>query len=630
MRGTDFPETIHELGRQLGVGGEHSGSGARTRATKPRPAAVPAATREDAAPISWTPSREPRAGELKISRLGEPSTVWRILDARGRLIALHCRWDTPDGEKTFRYWRNGQYKDALKTMGGSANLPLYGGELLSESDPAAVVIVCEGEKAADAARKALPASVVVLATACGAGTLPTAQALAVLDGRRGRVILWEDNDKPGREAVAKLRLAILAELPGLGIWRFAPEGLPEGGDAFEWTAARQGADPVDLLGEILAGAAKCGPAEDESPASAPEIASIPVLEFLETTLPPRPCLIRGLAYDRDAVGIHSFRGDGKSLVAVHLAAHAAAGRDFLAWEIPEPVGVLYVDGEMAQQEDQARLAVAVSIAGAPLAPFHILAADFFTDGLPSFATPEGQAVVERILESTPGIRLVIIDSVATLCTDPAAPDENSAESWSHSVGPWINSLRRRGYTPIVLYHDNKSGRQRGTSAREDYFAQVLQITRPDGWHRDQPARWNFTLTKSRGFHSGDARDFEATLGSDPKGQPEWTWRYADAARRDSATKARATRLAASLREGEELRHLTEEGGLTVEEAGERLGLKRRTAYARLKLLREHECAECGASKDAPRTHAHSPPVRDSAESHTLHTLHDGQGSRDRG
>jgi hypothetical protein len=608
VRGTDFPETIRELGRQLGIGGEHNGSGTRARGAKPRPAADPAG--------GWTPSAEPLA-DLRHKRHGTPSRAWRILDAAGRLFGLHCRFETAPGKKTFAWWRNGVW--ALGDVETIA-APLYGAELLSGGDQDAAVFLAEGEKAADALRaRGLQA----VATVGGSGTTPGAEALAALRGWRGPVILWPDCDDPGRVHMEKVRAALP---PGLDVRTFAPSDLPPKGDAVEWLAARAADAPrAGLLAEILEGAAGGGPAEGEALAAAPEIASIPVLEFLKTTLPPRPCLIRGLAYDRDAVGIHSFRGDGKSLVAVHLAAHAAAGRDFLAWGIPEPVGVLYVDGEMAQQEDQARLAVAVSIAGAPLAPFHILAADFFTDGLPSFATPEGQAVVDRILESTPGIRLVIIDSVATLCTDPAAPDENSAESWSHSVGPWINSLRRRGYTPIVLYHDNKSGRQRGTSAREDYFAQVLQITRPDDWHRDQPGRWNFTLTKSRGFHSGDARDFEATLGSDPKGQPEWTWIYADAARRDSAMKARATKLAASLREGEELRQLKEERGLTVTAAGECLGLKRRTAYARLKLLREHGCAECGASKDALRTHAHSAPVRNSAESHTLHDGETGAG-----
>jgi hypothetical protein len=628
VRGTDFPETIRALGPLLGIPVDLPGNGARPRATKPRPAAAPAAVAPAAPAGEWAPSAEPSA-DLRHPELGAPSPAWRVLDAAGRLFALHCRFEKADG-KTFAWWRNGAWN-----LGGVkvAAAPLYGAELLGGWDQGAAVIVTEGEGAADALRGR---NLQALATVTGAGSAPYPKSLAVLASRSGPVILWPDFDDVGEKHMARVRRNLPA---GLDVATFAPMLLKAdgsgGGDAVEWLAARPGAAPWELLEKILAGAVKSRPAEDvnedlvEAPAEAPEIDSIPVPEFLKTTLRPRPCLIRGLAYDRDAVGIHSFRGDGKSLLAVHLAAHAAAGRDFLAWGISEPVGALYVEGEMAQQEDQDRLAAAVSIAGEPLAPFHILAADFFASGLPSLATPGGQAVVDRILENTPGIRLVILDSVATLCTDPAAPDENSAESWSHSVGPWINSLRRRGCTPVVLYHDNKTGRQRGTSAREDYFAQVLQITRPDDWRRDQPGRWNFTLTKSRGFHSGDARDFEATLGSDCNGQPEWTWRYADAARRDSATKARGkareTKLAAYLREGEELQQLTTGGGLTVKEAADRLGLGKRTAYERLELLREQGCAERGASKDALRTHAHIAPVRDGAESHASHTSHDGPG-----
>jgi hypothetical protein len=345
---------------------------------------------------------------------------------------------------------------------------------------------------------------------------------------------------------------------------------------------RDGASTEDVLASLTREAE----AIQRKLATHAEIKSVSARDFLALDLPPRPVLVQGLAFDRDAIGWHGWRGVGKSLSLLHLVAHAAAGRDFAGWKIPEPVGVLYIDGETARQELQRRLGEAVRIAGAPQAPFEFLAADSFPAGIPSLATAEGQAVIARVLAEHPGIRLVILDSVATLCVDPAAPDENSAESWTHSVGPWTLSLRRLGYTVAVVYHDGKGGVQRGTSAREDWLAQVVQITRPDDWTTDQAPRWRFTLTKSRGFYDRDAQPFEATMEPDT-----WTCRTVDEVRRDSARKAREVKRETRLAEAREIQRRVNDGD-SVEVAGGRIGLHRRTAFSRLKLLREHESAKC--------------------------------------
>ena len=61
-------------------------------------------------------------------------------------------------------------------------------------------------------------------------------------------------------------------------------------------------------------------------------------------------------------------GVGKTMFGMALAAHIAAGKDFLAWKIPEPKRVLYIDGEMSPRLIQQRIAAATQQLGPAVDP----------------------------------------------------------------------------------------------------------------------------------------------------------------------------------------------------------------------------------------------------------------------
>lgn len=80
------------------------------------------------------------------------SQVWAYRDSTGRVLGYTARFEGPDG-KTFRpfFKRDG---DRWRAGGAEKPLPLYGLDRLA-ANPDAVVIVTEGEKAADAAERHL-------------------------------------------------------------------------------------------------------------------------------------------------------------------------------------------------------------------------------------------------------------------------------------------------------------------------------------------------------------------------------------------------------------------------------------------------------------------------------------------
>jgi hypothetical protein len=123
-------------------------------------------------------------------------TVYPIRDAVGTVIAEHVRDDLPNGEKRL-WWR----RDGKKGLGGLKvrDLPLYGAPELAAAPATATVVVVEGEKARDALAAR---GILAVATVTGAGAVPADDVLRLLVGHD--VVLWPDNDAPGRIHMAKL------------------------------------------------------------------------------------------------------------------------------------------------------------------------------------------------------------------------------------------------------------------------------------------------------------------------------------------------------------------------------------------------------------------------------------------
>lgn len=138
------------------------------------------------------------------SRYGAPSSRHVYLNADGAVLGYVDRFDTADG-KTFlplTLWRDNA-SGTLKWRRTSwpSPRPLYGLDRLARR-PDAPVLVCEGEKAADAADHLAP-SYVVVTSPNGSNASKTADWAPL----RGRTItIWPDADKSGQsyaDAVAR-------------------------------------------------------------------------------------------------------------------------------------------------------------------------------------------------------------------------------------------------------------------------------------------------------------------------------------------------------------------------------------------------------------------------------------------
>lgn len=142
----------------------------------------------------------PDVSNLVFKDYGKPSNYWTYHNAQGQVIGYTLRFDLPDGKKdvipyTFKKPSNGS---GAKWMWRGFDIlrPLYNLHELT-SRPTAIVLVVEGEKAADAAKKLFPQYVVT--TWIGGGENVKNADWSPLHGRN--VFLWPDNDVPGLHAM---------------------------------------------------------------------------------------------------------------------------------------------------------------------------------------------------------------------------------------------------------------------------------------------------------------------------------------------------------------------------------------------------------------------------------------------
>jgi putative DNA primase/helicase len=156
----------------------------------------------------WTPITVPDgapAATFRHHKFGTPATVWTYRDAEGRIIGHVCRFELPDGGKDVVprcYCETAEGRREWRWLSFRKPRPLYGLDLLT-AKPEAGVLIVEGEKAADAARKIAPGVVV---TWPGGGKAVRFVDWSPLKGRK--VLIWPDADEPGFEAATAIQRAL--------------------------------------------------------------------------------------------------------------------------------------------------------------------------------------------------------------------------------------------------------------------------------------------------------------------------------------------------------------------------------------------------------------------------------------
>jgi len=192
VKGWDFKQATARVEQHLGLPSAPA-------TAKPRKPKRPARTPDTPPPNAPPPT------------LGRAVAQWCYRNAAGEQLFWIQRIDQLDGKKLFvhRTWLDGAWHFPSRrdpfTSEWPAPRPLYRLPDLTDR-PNAPVIVCEGEKAADAAAELFPDHACI--AWCGGTGGVNAADWSPLAGRS--VVLWPDADDAGRQCMAKLGPRLLA------------------------------------------------------------------------------------------------------------------------------------------------------------------------------------------------------------------------------------------------------------------------------------------------------------------------------------------------------------------------------------------------------------------------------------
>ncbi len=291
-------------------------------------------------------------------KIGRPSGRWTYRDGAGALLGYALRFDMPQG-KEFRplaLWRpaNGGAPE-WRWATWPAPRPLYGLDALA-ARPGALVLLCEGEKAADAAARLAPDCVCVTSPN-GAKSAGKADWSA-LRGRR--VVIWPDADAAGA-AYAQEAARLIQEAGAASVaLATLPSGLAEGFDAADaekdgWTAAQaealiRAARPLAASEAAPARRGRKAAADAEAPRKKRGVEA--VLELIENA---------GCAFwhGPDKTAYVTFEASG------HRENHRVESREFARWVALAAYGAGLTPPAKGTLDDALRLCSARAVAEGP-------------------------------------------------------------------------------------------------------------------------------------------------------------------------------------------------------------------------------------------------------------------------
>ena len=124
----------------------------------------------------------------------------------------------------------------------------------------------------------------------------------------------------------------------------------------------------------------------------------------------------------------------------------------------------------------------------------------------------------------------------------------------------------QGKSVLIVHHTGKSGKQRGTSKREDVLDTVIQLKPISEESEHLGASFEIHFEKTRGFFGDETLPIVATFSDDKINHPLWTW-----GKSEVSTQERVMRMS--------------DEGMTRKEIAKDLGISRQAVHQHLQKMK---------------------------------------------
>lgn len=427
-------------------------------------------------------------------------------DADGQPVYYRWRVRKSDGEKVIRpmQWNAGVFIAGEPQAPATGKLLYRLPELLA-ADPAAPVLIVEGEWCADHLRK-----LGLIVTTSGGCSSASVADWAPLQGRH--CLLWPDHDVPGSkyaDGVTAMLLALGCTVERIDV---AALGLPEKGDCVDWLALHTKATAADVLAFPRL-------------AASPEKQSKEIKNSLSVASTPRVILTRGSDVQPAAVNwlwngwlaagkfhlIGGAPGTGKTTIAAALAGIITSGG---CW----PDGTRAIAGSVvfwSGEDDNAdTLNPRLRAAGADMDKVFVVEGVREGNDRYPFDPARDMDALRAALASIPDLRLIVIDPIVSVVTG----DSHKNAEVRRALQPLVDLAEQQRCALLGVTHFSK-----GTSGRDPVeritgslafgaLARLVMVTAKQEAEGERPERRVILRAKSNNSPDGGGFVYDLQQG----------------------------------------------------------------------------------------------------------------------
>jgi len=217
--------------------------------------------------------------------------------------------------------------------------------------------------------------------------------------------------------------------------------------------------------------------------------------FRGIDIPERKAFLSPWLKENSISMIYGWRGCGKTFFVLGILYHIIRGLPFGPWNCELSGSCLFLDGEMTISDDKERLE-SMGFYDSEMKNEFLIYSDHYASrlGLPraNLVDENWRTLFKKYLIDNK-VKLLVLDNIASL--SPGL-DENAKKDWD-PINTWLLDLRFNEISTIILHHESKDGKQRGTAAREDNLDVSIQLKRPRNYTPENGCHFIVHFAKAR-------------------------------------------------------------------------------------------------------------------------------------
>ncbi len=219
-------------------------------------------------------------------------------------------------------------------------------------------------------------------------------------------------------------------------------------------------------------------------------------ELLNRKIEAPKAILNGLIYENSLGMLSGDSGAGKTWLLLHLAYAVAAGKLAEPWGAGAGVPIVYLDGETDESLFKERLQKISNRDKNPktkkmgVLNFKVFGR-IWNKEIPDLDTINGQKYIEKFIEEKYP-KLIIIDNLDTFCPTGLNNDKAYAE-----FTKWLTTLTARGIAVLIAHHNNKAGKQHGSSVKMRRMNYALSLKKTKEIPTEVETSFFLTIEKSR-------------------------------------------------------------------------------------------------------------------------------------